>query len=84
VSGLAVIPDDARGHAYVQNHPCPRAPGAGTAGWVYDAVNEVYFDDAETLRVRINWFRENLSGLAEADLVGQSWFISVREEVLLP
>ncbi len=76
---VTVIPDDARGRAYVQNHPHPRTAGE----WAYDAVNEVYFDDVESLRTRITWFRENLSGQAEEDLVRQSWFIAVREEVVL-
>ena len=76
---VTVIPDDARGRAYVQNHPQPRTAGE----WAYDAVNEVWFDDLESLHTRITWFRENLSGQAEADLVRQSWFIAVREEVVL-
>jgi hypothetical protein len=77
---VTVIPDAARGHAYVQNHPRPRATGE----WAYDALNEVYFDDAESLRTRIEWFRENLSDQAEEDLVQQSWFIAARETVLAP
>jgi hypothetical protein len=77
---VTVIPDDARGHAYVQNHPHPRTAGE----WAYDAVNEVYFDDLESLRTRIAWLRENLSGQAEADLVRQSWFIAVREKCCWP
>jgi hypothetical protein len=75
---VTVIPNDARGHAYVQNHPQPRTAGE----WAYDAVNEVYFDDLESLRIRITWLRENLSGQAEADLVRQSWFIAGQETVL--
>jgi hypothetical protein len=47
-------------------------------------VNEVYFDGVESLRTRITWFRENLSGQSEADLVRQSWFIAAREIVLAP
>ncbi|MGI8329406.1 EthD domain-containing protein [Actinomadura scrupuli] len=77
-AGATVIPDDARGHAYVQNHPCPRTSGE----WAYDAVNEVYFDDAESLRTRIEWFRENLAAGSQEDLVRRSWFIAVREEVV--
>ncbi|MGH8880431.1 MAG: hypothetical protein ACRD0P_24270, partial [Stackebrandtia sp.] len=50
-SGSAVrIPDAARGRAYVQNHPLT------SATTVYDAVNEVYFDDVIGLRTRIDWF----------------------------
>jgi hypothetical protein len=71
-----VIPAGARGHAYVQNHPSPRAAGE----WAYDAVNEVYFDDPGSLRTRIEWFRANLPG--QDDLVRRSWFIAAREEVL--
>jgi hypothetical protein len=79
-AGAAVIPADARGRAYVQNHPSPRTNGE----WAYDAVNEVYFDDVEGLRKRIEWFRENLTAQANEDLVRRSWFIAVREEVVPP
>jgi hypothetical protein len=72
------IPDHARGLAYVQNHPRPRTAGE----WAYDALNEVYFDDAPSLRARIEWFRENLAGGTEEDLVRRSWFIAVREEIV--
>jgi hypothetical protein len=71
-----VIPDEARGCAYVQNHPRPRSDGE----WAYDALNEVYFDDPQSLLRRIRWFRENLVNGAEEDLVSQSWFLAVREE----
>jgi hypothetical protein len=73
-----VIPDAARGRAYVQNHPRPRAVG----DWAYDAVNEVYFDDAAGLRARIEWFRENAPDPGGDDLFGPSWFIAAREVVL--
>ncbi|MFC5752233.1 EthD domain-containing protein [Actinomadura rugatobispora] len=79
-AGAAAIPADARGQAYVQNHPSPRANGE----WAYDAVNEVYFDDVEGLRKRIEWFRENVTAQANEDLVRRSWFIAVREEVVPP
>jgi hypothetical protein len=72
------IPDNARGLAYVQNHPQPRASGE----WAYDAVNEVYFDDRASLERRIEWFRYNLDPGAD-DLVRESWFLAVREAVLL-
>ncbi|MFI0355000.1 EthD domain-containing protein [Actinomadura sp. 9N407] len=77
-ANATVIPESARGRAYVQNHPCPRATGE----WAYDALNEVYFDDEEGLRARIDWFRENLSGRADGDLFGRSWLIAAREEVM--
>jgi hypothetical protein len=72
-----VIPDEARGRAYVQNHTRP---------WrivepPYDAVNEVYFDDEEELRKRVDWFRANFDPSGE-DFVRASWFLAVREEVL--
>jgi len=75
--GSVPIPPPARGQAYLQNHPL-----AGIGGeWPYDAVNEVYFDDLDGLRGRIAWFAENLAG-QEDDLVGESWFVAVTEEVL--
>jgi hypothetical protein len=76
--GSLVIPDRARGQAYVQNHPRP-APDGGPP---YDAVNEVYFDDVESLLSRIVWFEENLRDGNDSDLVGEAWFVAVREEVL--
>ncbi|HXY90960.1 MAG TPA: hypothetical protein VEP49_00640 [Acidimicrobiia bacterium] len=72
-----VVPDHARGQAYVQNHPLPRSSG----DWAYDAVNEVYFDDVDGLRARIDWFRENVDPTAD-DLFRASWFLAVREDVL--
>jgi hypothetical protein len=76
--GAVAIPDEARGQAYVQNHPLPKAG----AGWPYDAVNEVYFDDLAGLRTRIAWFAEHFDGVGEEDLVAESWFVAVREEAL--
>jgi hypothetical protein len=79
-SGSAVvIPDDARGLAYVQDHPLPRPTG----DWAYDALNEVWFEDLENLQTRIEWFRENLLDQGDDDLVRQSWFIAAREDVVL-
>ena len=74
-----VIPDRARGQAYVQNHPQVRETG----DWAYDAINEVYFDGVEGLRARVEWFNENLQEQAEQDLVREASFIAVREESLL-
>ena len=45
-------------------------------------LNEVYFDDLESLRRRIEWFREHLLD-QEDDLVRENWFIVAREEVVL-
>jgi hypothetical protein len=73
-----VIPQEARGRAYVQNHPRPRPAG----DWPYDAVNEVYFDDLEGLQTRIDWFRENVEPEGD-DLVRASWFVAASEEVLI-
>ena len=79
--GAAVdIPEEARGLAYVQNHP---RPGTAVDG-AYDALNEVYFDDVESLRLRAEWFRAHMTGAAEADMVAESWFVAAREELVLP
>ncbi|MDT3443003.1 hypothetical protein [Pseudofrankia sp. BMG5.37] len=77
--GTVPIPADARGQAYIQNHPLLTAD----ADWPYDAVNEVYFDDLDDMRKRISWFAENLDQ-NEDDLVRKSWFVAVREETLWP
>jgi hypothetical protein len=76
--GATPIPDAAKGLAYVQNHPVPRPDGE----WAYDAVNEVWFDDIDGLRTRMAWFAERLGDGTEDDLVGESWFVAVREQVL--
>jgi hypothetical protein len=73
------IPDAARGQAYLQNHPIPRAAGQ----WPYDAVNEVYFDTVAALRTRIEWFAANLSPDRSDDFIRKSWLIAVREEIVL-
>jgi hypothetical protein len=73
-----VIPDDVRGLAYVQDHPVRR----DDVVWAYDAINEAYFDDLEGLRRRASWFEENVGLDAQQDLVGDRWFLSVREDVL--
>jgi hypothetical protein len=76
--GSTPIPDEARGSAYVQNHPLL---DVGT-DWAYDAINEVYLDDLEGLDRRVAWFAENLAG-QEDDLVGAHAFLCLRETVLL-
>jgi hypothetical protein len=78
-TAVTAIPDEARGLAYAQNHPRPRPSGE----WAYDAVNEVWFDDLDSLQRRVEWFRENLRDGAEDDLVRVNWFLVVREEVVL-
>ncbi|MGZ4693972.1 MAG: EthD domain-containing protein [Acidimicrobiales bacterium] len=77
-AATTVIPDDARGLAYVQDHPRPRPSG----DWAYDALNEVWFDDVEGLRTRIEWFRANPPD-PDDDLFRQSWFVAAREEIVL-
>lgn len=72
------IPDEARGRAYVQNHPL----AAPAPGWHYDAVNEVYLDDEVSLRARADWFARNLRGGAERDLISEWWFIAARETIV--
>jgi hypothetical protein len=74
-AGGAPIPDEARGLAYVQNHPVP-------GEWPYDAVNEVYFRDLDGLRRRVEWFRWNVPAPADGSLFGQSWLLAVREVVI--
>jgi hypothetical protein len=77
--GTTAIPAEARGQAYIQNHPLLTAD----AEWPYDAVNEVYFDDLDGMRKRISWFAQNLAQ-NEDDLVRESWFIAVDETPLWP
>lgn len=69
------IPDEARGCAYVQNHPLPRPGG----DWDYDAITEVWFDDAGGLQRRAEWF----GGNPNADpLFSDTRLFSVVEEVV--
>jgi hypothetical protein len=76
---LVAIPDQARGQAYVQNHPRPLGEGDGE--WAYDAINEVYFDRVDDLVARIDWFDHHLAD-ADEDLVGANWFVAATEQVL--
>ena len=78
--GATPIPEAYRGRAYLQNHPRIMAG----RDWAYDAINEVYFDDAEGLLARIAYFDRELAGQAENDLVGANWFLAVREEPVKP
>jgi hypothetical protein len=75
---VIAIPDEAKGCAYVQNHPVPNS----AAEWIYDAVNEVYFDDLDAMRSRIDFFRKNDVRRAEADLVSEATFVAVTERVV--
>jgi hypothetical protein len=77
---VLTIPAEARGLAYVQNHP-RQWP---THEWVYDALNEVWFDDLDGLQTRIDWFRDNLGDRPDDGLVRRSWFLAAREDVLHP
>lgn len=43
------IPDEVKGNAYAQLHPVDEDP-------VFDAVNEVWFDDLAALTGRAEWF----------------------------
>jgi hypothetical protein len=76
--GSAPIPDAFRGLAYIQNHPRAMAG----RDWAYDAVNEVYFDDTESLLARIEYFERELKDRTEDDLISENWFLAVREEPL--
>ncbi|MBL7488249.1 EthD domain-containing protein [Frankia sp. AgB1.9] len=70
----AVIPEAARGQAYVQNHPDPTGDEPA-----YDAVNEVYFADLAGLRGRVSWFQQNPP---TGGLFGRSEYLAVREVVV--
>ena len=72
------IPAAARGRAYVQNHPVP-----GTHDALYDAINEVYFDDIPSMQSRIAFFKDHKAALADADLVSEACFVIVQEQLLL-
>ena len=76
--GSAPIPGAFRGLAYIQNHPRAMAG----RDWAYDAVNEVYFDDAESLLARIEYFERELGDRGESDLISANSFLAVREEPL--
>ncbi|UGQ12461.1 hypothetical protein LO772_02265 [Yinghuangia sp. ASG 101] len=68
---------DARGLAYVQNHPFTRPND-----WPYDAVNEVYFDDPAGLRADDTRPGRHTPGIADG-LVRAAWTLDIAEEVLL-
>jgi hypothetical protein len=74
---VITIPDAARGHAYVQNHP--RQPIEPSA---YDAINEVYFDDLAAMRTRIEFFAQHDLLKADSELISQTQFAIVLEHVI--
>jgi hypothetical protein len=76
--GATPIPEAFRGLAYVQNHPRVE-PGRD---WAYDAINEVYFDEIDSLLARIAYFERELTGGSETGLVSANWFLAVREELI--
>ena len=76
--GAAPIPEAFRGLAYIQNHPRAQAG----RDWAYDAINEVYFDDADSLLARIAYFDRELTDRSESDLISVNWFLAVREQPL--
>jgi hypothetical protein len=75
-----VVPDEVGGRAYVENHPC----ALETGDWAYDAVNEAYFDDLDSLRARIAWFESHEAEATGDELFGPSRFLAVREVIVLP
>jgi hypothetical protein len=79
---VITIPDHARGHAYVQNHPLRDAAAHGASAARYDAINEVYFDDLVAMQSRIEFFRQHDVGRADADLVSEAIFVAVEERVI--
>ena len=80
-AGATPIPDAFRGLAYVQNHPLVE----GGRDWAYDAINEVYFDDVDSLLAGSAYLERELAGGAESDLVRATWFVAVSEDpVTLP
>jgi hypothetical protein len=68
------IPAEARGLAYVQNHPIHES--------LYDAINEVYFDDLASMHSRIAFFAEHDVARADAELVSETFFAIVEEHLV--
>jgi hypothetical protein len=75
-AGAAAIPDAFRSLAHVQNHPLVD----DGREWAYDAINEVYVDDADRLLALIAYLERALAGGADSDLVRASWFVAVSED----
>ena len=80
-AGATTIPDEMRGQAYAQNHPAPDADRV-----IYDAVNEVWFDDLDLLRARHRWLTETVGSTSDDDstddLFGERHLLIVEEQVL--
>ena len=74
--GTASMPVAYRGLAYVQNHPLVD----DDRDWAYDAIDEVYFDDPDSLLARIAYFERELAGGAANDLVRANWSLAVSED----
>ena len=60
----------------MQNHPLVD----DGREWAYDAISEVYFDDADGLLALIAYLERALAGGADSDLVRASWFLAVSED----
>jgi hypothetical protein len=60
-AAAAPLPDAYRVLAYVQNHPLVEAG----RDWAYDAIDEVYLDDVDSLLARIAYVERELTGGAE-------------------
>lgn len=74
---VITIPDAARGHAYVQNHPCQLVDPSA-----YDAINEVYFDHLTAMRARIEFFAQHDLLKADSELISLTHFAVVREHMI--
>jgi hypothetical protein len=74
--GAAAIPVAYRGLAYVQNLPLV----TDGRDWAYDAINEVYFEDVDSLLARIAYFEREIAGGAGGDLIRANWFLAVSED----
>lgn len=71
------IPEPARGHAYIQNHPRQQVEAS-----VFDAINEAYFDDLSAMRARIDFFAQHDLLKTDSELISQAHFAIVREHVI--
>ncbi|MCB1015642.1 MAG: EthD domain-containing protein [Acidimicrobiales bacterium] len=72
------VPEEARGRAYVQDHPVPGAPTAA-----HDGLNEVWFDDLAALDARRAWFDEHGVGRTDDGLFAPATYLAVVETVVV-